>query len=92
MNKTNTKSTGSLRGLAMTLLMGSASAGLYFLLSLYSDTLQELAAATRQGDKLYALVAGGHRTDLLLRSRHLHQPLLRPAGSQGKEVREAYDG
>ena len=56
MNKTNTKSTGSLRGLAMTLLMGSASAGLYFLLSLYSDTLQELAAATRQGDKLYALV------------------------------------
>lgn len=47
------------RALAITLILGAASAGLYVLLYLYSDTLVELAAATRQGEKLYALVPVG---------------------------------
>ncbi|MAT65766.1 MAG: hypothetical protein CMN57_08980 [Gammaproteobacteria bacterium] len=47
---------GSARALAVTLLLGAISAGLYFLLFLYSDRLVELAAATRQGEKLYALI------------------------------------
>ncbi|BAZ92703.1 hypothetical protein TspCOW1_24410 [Thiohalobacter sp. COW1] len=47
---------GSARALAVTLLLGAVSAGLYFLLFLYSDRLVELAAATRQGEKLYALI------------------------------------
>ncbi|HSH30583.1 MAG TPA: hypothetical protein VK971_11790 [Thiohalobacter sp.] len=47
---------GSARALAVALLLGAVSAGLYFLLFTYSDTLVELAARTRQGEKLYALV------------------------------------
>jgi hypothetical protein len=38
------------------LVLGTASAGLYLLLFLFSDRLPDLAAATRQGEKLYALV------------------------------------
>jgi len=44
------------RALVVTLVLGTASAALYFLLYLFSDTLPGLAAATRQGEKLYALV------------------------------------
>lgn len=44
------------RALIVTLALGAASAGLYFLLFLFGDQLPALAAATRQGDKLYALV------------------------------------
>ena len=36
--------------------MGAVSAGLYFVLYLYSGMLPELAAEARQGNKLYALV------------------------------------
>lgn len=39
-----------------TVIMGAFSAGLYFLLYLYSDALPQLAAETRQGSKLYALI------------------------------------
>lgn len=46
----------SARALAATLLLGAVSAGLYFLLFLYSDRLVELAAATRQGEQRYALI------------------------------------
>ena len=46
----------SSRALVITLVLGAASAALYFLLFLFSDTLSALAAATRQGEKLYALV------------------------------------
>jgi hypothetical protein len=44
------------RALTYSLVLGSLSAGLYFLLYLFSDRLPELAAATREGEKLYALV------------------------------------
>ena len=44
------------RALVVTLVLGVASAALYFLLYLFSDTLPGLAAATRQGEKLYALI------------------------------------
>lgn len=44
------------RPLAATLILGAASAGLYFLLFLFADRLTELAALTRDGQKLYALV------------------------------------
>ena len=44
------------RALIVTLVLGVASAGLYFLLFMFSDRLPALAAATRQGEKLYALV------------------------------------
>jgi hypothetical protein len=44
------------RALIITLVLGAASASLFFLLYLFSDTLPELAAAARQGEKLYALV------------------------------------
>lgn len=47
---------GSRRALALTLILGAASAGLYLLLFLFSDKLPELAAATRDGRKLYALI------------------------------------
>lgn len=40
----------------ITLILGVASATLYGLLFLFSDTLTELAARTRDGHKLYALV------------------------------------
>lgn len=53
---TNIQARCTRRALAFTLLLGGASVGLYFLLFIYSDTLPELAVATRQGDKLYALV------------------------------------
>lgn len=46
----------SSRALAVTLVLGAASAGLYLLLYLFSDQLPELAAASRRGEKLYALV------------------------------------
>lgn len=44
------------RALVITLILGAASAGLYLLLFVFSDTLPELAAATRNGEKLFALV------------------------------------
>jgi hypothetical protein len=44
------------RALIVTLVLGAASAALYFLLFLYSDKLPELSAATRDGEKLYALI------------------------------------
>ena len=44
------------RALLATLILGVASAGLYLLLFLFSDQLTDLAALTRQGDKIYALV------------------------------------
>ncbi len=47
---------GSSRALVVTLVLGAVSAGLYFLLFLFSAQLTELAALTRQGDKIYALV------------------------------------
>lgn len=46
----------SSRALAITLTLGAASALLYLLLFLFADRLIELAAATRDGTKLYALV------------------------------------
>ena len=46
----------SSRALGITLALGAASAGLYVLLFLSSSLLPELAAATRQGEKFYALV------------------------------------
>ena len=44
------------RALLTTLILGVASAGLYFLLFLFSDRLTDLATLTREGHKLYALV------------------------------------
>jgi pheromone shutdown protein TraB len=44
------------RALVTTLILGAASAGLYLLLFLFSDRLTELAAATRAGHAIYALV------------------------------------
>ena len=44
------------RALVTTVVMGAISAGLYFVLYLYSGTLPQLAAEARQGNKLYALV------------------------------------
>lgn len=44
------------RALVVTLVLGAASAGLYYLLFLFSDLLVELAAATRAGATIYALV------------------------------------
>ena len=44
------------RAVVVTLVLGAASAALYFLLFLFSDTVPELATATRQGEKLYAFV------------------------------------
>jgi hypothetical protein len=40
----------------VTLVLGAASALLYVLLFLFADRLTEMAALTRQGDKLYALI------------------------------------
>jgi hypothetical protein len=59
MSASSRPSGGKARALGITLILGAASAGLYVLLYLYSDTLVELAAATRQGEKLYALVPLG---------------------------------
>jgi hypothetical protein len=42
--------------LLATILLGGLSSGLYLLLFIYSDTLPELAAATREGSSFYALV------------------------------------
>ncbi len=44
------------RALISTLIMGALSVGLYFVLYLYSGALPDLAAQTRQGNKLYALI------------------------------------
>ena len=44
------------RALVITVILAAASAGLYLLLFLFSDTLPALAAATRNGEKLLALV------------------------------------
>ncbi|MGC1952281.1 MAG: hypothetical protein WA970_06860 [Gammaproteobacteria bacterium] len=44
------------RALITTVVLGVTSAGLYLLLFLFSDMLLELAAATRRGEKLAALV------------------------------------
>lgn len=44
------------RALVTTVVLGVISAGLYLLLFLFSDMLLELAAATRRGEKLAALV------------------------------------
>lgn len=49
----------SKRALVATLLLGFASASLYFLLFLYADKLPALSEATRQGEKIYALVPLG---------------------------------
>lgn len=56
MSASSSTSGASSRALVITLVLGAASAALYFLLYLFSDTLSELAAATRGGEKLYALV------------------------------------
>lgn len=44
------------RALTTTLVLGVGSATLYLLLFLFSDQLEAMAAATRAGEKLYALV------------------------------------
>jgi hypothetical protein len=46
----------SSRALVVTIVLGAASALLYVLLFLFADRLTEMAALTRQGDKLYALI------------------------------------
>lgn len=56
MNIPTAISTQSPRALVTTVVLGVASAGLYLLLFLFSDVLPELAAATRRGEKLAALV------------------------------------
>jgi hypothetical protein len=47
---------GSPRALVVTLILGAASAGLYFLLFLYADRFAAIAQATHEGHKLYALI------------------------------------
>jgi cyanate permease len=45
------------RALVLTLILGAASAGLYFLLFLFADELTELAGANRDGQhRLYAFI------------------------------------
>ena len=56
MNIPTTVPARSPRALATTVVLGIASGGLYLLLFLFSDALPELAAETRQGEKLAALV------------------------------------
>lgn len=56
MSHGNPSSGRSSRALVHTLVWGTLSAGLYLALYLFSGLLPELAAATRQGEKLYALV------------------------------------
>jgi hypothetical protein len=56
MSAPHSRAVQSPRPLIITLVLGTASAGLYLLLFLFSDRLPDLAAATRQGEKLYALV------------------------------------
>ena len=56
MNISNAAFNRSTRAYAITVVLGMTSAGLYFLLFWFSDTLPELAAATRRGEKLAALV------------------------------------
>ena len=56
MSASSTAAGRSPRALIITLALGAASAGLYFVLFLFSDQLPALAAATRQGEKWYALV------------------------------------
>jgi hypothetical protein len=56
MSTTRSPSGTSSRALVITLGLGAVSIGLYLLLYLFADTLPELAAATRRGEKIYALV------------------------------------
>ena len=56
MSASSSTSRLSSRALVVTLVLGAASAALYLVLYLFSDTLSELAAATRAGEKIYALV------------------------------------
>lgn len=56
MSPTNTTGGLSARVILPTLALGATSLGLYLLLYLFSDELSALAAATRQGEKLYAVV------------------------------------
>jgi hypothetical protein len=49
-------SSRSLGALFTTLILGTASAGLYILMFAYSHKLPALAAATREGETLYAVV------------------------------------
>lgn len=45
------------RAFVLTLILGAASAGLYFLLFLFADELTELAGANRDGQhRLYAFI------------------------------------
>jgi hypothetical protein len=44
------------RALVTTLILGAASAGLYFLLFLFADRLTALAQQTQNGHKLFALI------------------------------------
>lgn len=56
MARSNSPSQGRSRALIGTLAWGAASLLLYIVLFALSDRLVELAAATRQGEKIYALV------------------------------------
>lgn len=56
MSASDSSTSRSLRALAITLGLGLTSAGLYFLLFVFSDLLPELASATRRGEKLFALI------------------------------------
>lgn len=56
MSPGTTRSNRSPRALAVTLLLGGASVGLYVILFLFSSELPKIAAATREGHTLYALV------------------------------------
>ena len=56
MSASSTAAGRSPRALVITLTLGVASVGLYLLLFVFSDRLPALAAETRNGEKLYALV------------------------------------
>lgn len=56
MAHSDTVASRSPRALVLTLLFGAASTLLYVLLFAFSARLPELAAATREGNKIYALV------------------------------------
>jgi hypothetical protein len=60
MSVPGTPVTRSPRALTMTLVLGAMSAGLYFLLFLFSDELTTLASANRDGKhQLYAFIPLG---------------------------------
>ena len=56
MSMSSDSSSRSLRALITTLILGASSAGLYILLFAFSHELPDLAAATREGERLYAVV------------------------------------